>query len=134
MRPRFRLASAIVALMAAIFVTAPVAATSPWVTFKQVGTSAFAITEECADNADGSVTCVGQFVDVFEGTIKQSGELTRKGEQVCYSDFINTFDPIIGETIEIHCVVRVHVRRGNLDHRRSHVDLACSDSHRTDGD
>ncbi len=37
MRSRPRLASAIVALMAAILVAAPVAAASPWVTFKQGG-------------------------------------------------------------------------------------------------
>ena len=101
MRPRFRLASAIVALMAAIFVTAPVAATSPWLTFKQVGTSAFASNEECVNNADGSVTCVGQSVSVFDG---KSSELSRKGEQVCYSDSSNTFDPNTGETIEVHAL------------------------------
>ena len=74
MRPRSRLASAIVALMAAILVAAPVAASSPWTTSKQSGTSAFAYNEACSDNADGTVTCEGQSVNVFEGTIRESGE------------------------------------------------------------
>ncbi len=99
MRPRSRLASAIVALLAAILVAAPVAAASPWVTFKQSGTSAFAYNEACSDNADGTVTCEGQSVNVFEGTIRESGEPTRKGEQVCSSDYRYTFDPNTGEIV-----------------------------------
>ena len=114
MRLRFRLASAIVALMAAILVTAPVAATSPWVTFKQAGTNAFAFNDECTDNADGTVTCEGQFVDVFEGTISEGGLPTRKGEQACYSQNSNTFDPNTGEPIKFHALFGCTFDAGTL--------------------
>jgi hypothetical protein len=97
MRPRFRLVNAIVAFMAAILLAAPVAASSPWQTFKQTGTSAFAFTQTCDRNPDGTETCVGQHLDVFEGTIKESGQRTRKLELVCYSEFEDTFDPATGE-------------------------------------
>lgn len=102
MRPRFRRASAIVAFMAAVLVAAPVAATSPWVTFKQTGTSAFAFNSECTDNPGGTTTCEGEFLDVFKGTSKASGEPTRRVEQVCYSQFSDTFDSDTGEFIESH--------------------------------
>jgi hypothetical protein len=97
MRPRLRLVSAIVAFMAAISLAAPVAASSPWQTFKQTGANAFAFTQTCEPNTDGTTTCVGQSLDIFEGTIKESGLRTRKGEIVCYNEFEDTFDPFTGE-------------------------------------
>jgi len=97
MRSRFKPASVVLAILAALLIAAPVAAASPWVTFKQSGTSAFAFNGECTENADGTVTCESQSIDVFEGTVKQSGERTRSEERVCYSEFTDTFDPQTGE-------------------------------------
>ena len=75
MRPRFRLATAMVALIAAILVAAPVAAASEWVVFKQSGTNAFAGSGgECTENRDGTLTCEGQSIDVFEGANKPNGD------------------------------------------------------------
>lgn len=105
MAPRIRRASAMVALIAVILVAAPVAAASPWVVFKQSGTNAFAFSGgECTDNMDGTLTCEGQSIDVFEGTTKQSGEPTRKGEQACYSEFSHTFVPDTGQEIDYHAL------------------------------
>lgn len=100
MGPRSRLASAIVALLAAILFVAPVAAASPWTTFKQSGTNAYASQEDCVDNANGTTTCDGQSIDVFEGTTREGGAPTRKGEQVCAGDYRYTFDSNTGEIVD----------------------------------
>ena len=97
MRSRFKPASVVLAILAAIILAAPLAAASPWVTFKQSGTSAFAFTGDCTENPDGTVTCTSESITVFEGTIKQSGEPTRKGDQICYGESSDTFDPNTGE-------------------------------------
>jgi hypothetical protein len=102
MRSRFRVATFGVALMATLVVATPVAATSPWVVFKQSGTSAFVFSGDCTENPDATETCEGQSLDVFKGTIKQSGEPTRKGEQACYSEFTYTFNPATGEASDSH--------------------------------
>lgn len=102
MHARIRLASAIVALMAALLVAAPVAAASPWGASRQAGTNAYASNDACTDNADGSVTCQGASVDVFEGSTRESGGRTRKGEHACYGEYRYTYDPTTGETAESH--------------------------------
>jgi hypothetical protein len=100
MRSGFRPASVILTILVTITLAAPAAAASPWTTVKQSGTNAFAFTpQSCTDNADGTITCEGTSVDVFEGTIKQSGEPTRRGEQACYSESSFTFDPDTGEPV-----------------------------------
>ena len=115
MRPRFRLASAIVALMAVILVAAPVAAASPWVVLKQSGTSAYAFSGgECPENTDGTVTCEGNHIDVFNGTTRQSGEPTRKGERACYGEFSYTFDPTTGEITEYNALFGCTIDAGTL--------------------
>lgn len=114
MRPRFRPAGVIVAVLAAILLAAPVAAASPWVTFKQSGTSAVASSGDCTENLDGTVTCESQHVDAFEGTIRQTGEPTRKGEQVCYSESVDTFDPNTGELVESHALFGCALDAGTL--------------------
>ena len=100
MGPRSKLASAIVALVATILVAAPVLAASPWTTFKQSGSNAYASHEECVDNANGTITCEGQSIDVFEGSLREHGAPTRKGEQVCAGDYRYTFDPNTGEMVD----------------------------------
>lgn len=97
MHPRLRIMSAVVALGAALLIAMPVSATSQWTTSSQAGISAFASNQTCTDNPDGTVTCQGQSITVFEGSTKASGEPTRKGEQACYSEFAETFDPTTGE-------------------------------------
>lgn len=92
MRHQFRLASAIVALVA-ILVAAPAASASSWVTYRQSGTNAFAYDGTCTDNPDGTVSCESRSIDVFTGTTKEKGEPTRHGDQVCYSKSRETFDP-----------------------------------------
>lgn len=97
MRTGFRVATAIAALIASFILAAPAAATDTWDTYRQSGTNAFAFSEACTEDPVGSMTCEGRYIDVFEGTIKQSGQPTRKGEQVCYSESSSTFDPDTGE-------------------------------------
>jgi hypothetical protein len=100
MRSGFRAASLVMAIVAVFTLAAPVAAASKWTTFKQAGTNAFAFNEACVDNPDGTVTCDGQSIDVFEGRILEPGQPTFRGEQVCYSEHHDTFDPGTGESIE----------------------------------
>ena len=103
MHPRFRLASAVVALMAAVLVAAPVTAASPWQTSTQSGTNAYAFTGgACTDNPDGTATCSGTLIDVFKGTIKETGAPTRKAEQACYSEFTYTLDAKTGDISDSH--------------------------------
>jgi hypothetical protein len=101
MRSATRAISLIIAILVALTLAAPVAAGNKWaVTSKQAGTNAFAFTQACIENADGTTTCDGQSIDVFEGTIRQTGQPTFNGQQVCYSEHHVTFNPITGQTIE----------------------------------
>jgi len=100
MRSRSRPAGLIAALVAVLTLAAPAAAASPWVTFSQSGTVANADTQHCADNPDGTVTCSGESLSVFEGKIKAPGERARQGDVVCYNRFSFTFDPISGEPLD----------------------------------
>jgi uncharacterized membrane protein len=104
MRPRFRLASAIAAILAAMLLAAPAAAANPTFVFKETGTSAFAFNGECVDDPDGTTTCESQSIDVFKGTTKQTGEPTFKGQRVCYSESSDTFNTNIGQPIESHAL------------------------------
>jgi hypothetical protein len=95
MRPRFRLATLMVALMA-MLVAAPVAAANSWQTFSQSGTQAFAFEGACTDNPGPTVTCENQSLDVFKGKEKATGEPSRHSERVCYSQSSDTFNPKTG--------------------------------------
>jgi len=97
MRSRYKPASVVLAVLAALLMAAPVAAADPWQTFKQSGTSAFAFDQACTENPNRTVTCEGESIDVFEGTTRQSGQPTTSGERVCYSQFTDTFNPRTGE-------------------------------------
>ncbi len=125
MHSRFRLASAIVALMAAIVVTSPVAASSPWTVFGQTGTNAYAYNVDCADNTDGTVTCHGQSIDVFEGKLHEQGTRNRTTEQTCYSEYTETFDPNVGEIIDSHALFGCTFGAGTLSiDQRDSITLA----------
>lgn len=103
MRSGVRLTGAIVAVMAAILVAAPVAAAGPWTVSRETGTRASAhSSDECADNPDGSVTCDSESVHAFKGRIKPPGEAKRKSEHVCYHRSSYTFDPNTGNSIAHH--------------------------------
>lgn len=97
MHSRFKPASVGVAVLAALLIAAPVAAADPWLTFTQSGTSAFASDQVCTENPNRTITCEGESIDVFEGTMRQSGQPTVRGERVCYSQFTSTFNPRTGE-------------------------------------
>ncbi len=92
MRLRIRLASAIVAILAAFTFAAPVGAASPWIVFKEAGTSAFAFNGECTDDANGITTCHSQSIDIFKGTSKHTGDPTFKGQRVCYNESTDVSD------------------------------------------
>jgi hypothetical protein len=96
MRHQFRLTGAIVALVA-VFVIAPAASASSWVTYRQSGTNAFAFDGSCTDNPDGTVSCESRSIDVFKGMTKETGEPGRHTAQVCYGESTETFDPDTGE-------------------------------------
>lgn len=100
MRSRFLPLRAGVAILIALTIAAPVAAADRWVTSRQAGTHGFAFTEACSDNPDATVTCGGQIIDVFEGRTRQSGQPTFTGEQVCYGEYMFTYDPATGQIIE----------------------------------
>ena len=104
----------LLAIVAALLLAAPAAAASPWFTFSQSGTSAMADNSDCADNADGTVTCHGQSLFVFEGTMKSSGERPQKGEHVCYSEHSDTFDPDTGEPIDSQSLFGCTLDAGTL--------------------
>ena len=104
----------LLAIIAALLVAAPTAAASPWSSFSQSGTSAFASSSDCSENLDGTVTCEDQSLFVFEGTMKASGERPQKGEQVCYSEFTSTSDPNTGEPIDSDGVVGCTFDAGTL--------------------
>lgn len=102
MRSPFKFAGATLALAAALFIAAPVAAASPPVVFREAGTSAFAFNGECLENSDGTATCESQSIDVFKGTTRQVGEPTIRGQRVCYGESTDTFDATTGQPIESH--------------------------------
>lgn len=114
MRSRFRLAAAIVALLATILIANPVAAASPWTVFHQSGTNAFASTSDCIEHVDGTVTCAGRSIDVFEGKLRTPGEPNRTTEQTCYSDYRETFDPVEGSLLEYHALFGCAFGAGTL--------------------
>jgi hypothetical protein len=114
MRPRIRPAGIILAILASLLLAAPAAAASPWTTFTQSGTTASADAWDCRENPDGTETCENQSVYVFKGTMKASGEPTRKGEQVCYSEFSYTFDPSTGEFLDDEGVFGCTLDAGTL--------------------
>ncbi len=120
MRPHFRLASAIVALMAAILVAAPVAASSPWTVYGQTGTNAYAYNGDCTDNGDGTVTCSGESLDVFEGKLHEAGLPNRATEQTCYSQYTETFDPNGEDSIDYHALFGCTFSAGALS--ADHLD------------
>ena len=98
MRHHFRIAGAIVALVA-VFVVAPAASASSWATFRQSGTNAFAWEGSCTDNPDGTISCESRSIDVFKGVTKETGEPLRHAAQVCYGETVATFDPDTGEGV-----------------------------------
>ena len=100
MRTRVRLGGLAAGLVVAVLVVAPVAAASPWFSVKQTGTFAFAFGDTCQDNGDGTTTCEGQSLDVFEGSQKFSGSRRTAGQQVCTSIFTVTFDTETGEPLD----------------------------------
>ena len=97
MRSRYKPASVVLAILAALLIAAPVAAANPWQTFKQSGTNAFVFAQVCTENPNRTVTCEGESLDIFEGTTRQSGQPTVSGERVCYGQFTDTFNPRTGE-------------------------------------
>jgi hypothetical protein len=104
----------ILAILAALIIAAPTAAASPWTGGSQSGVSAGADTSDCIDNTDGTVTCSGEGLFVFEGKIKPAGEKPRHGEEVCYNRFSDTFDPETGESIESESLFGCALDAGTL--------------------
>jgi hypothetical protein len=101
MASRRRLLPVVAALTALIVLAGPVSA-APWqFVFREAGTSAFAETDStCVDNGDGTATCGGTVIDVFDGKSKERGTSTVHSERACYSRFSETFDVTTGEIIE----------------------------------
>ena len=96
-----RLGAVVAALAAVILMAGPALAAQWQFVLKESGTSAFAEGEySCTDNADGSTTCAGTFLDVFAGKSKELGTSTVHTERVCYSQSSDTFDTATGEFIE----------------------------------
>ena len=118
MASRRRLGPIVAALAALIVMTGPVSA-APWqFTFREQGTSAFAEGDtNCTDNGDGTATCAGSIIDVFEGRSKERGSSTVHSERACYSQFSGTFDAETGEPIELSGVVGCAFDSGTISVR-----------------
>ena len=103
---RRRLGPIVAALVALVVVTGHVSA-APWqFVFREAGTSAFAEADaSCSDNGDGTATCSGTVIDVFEGRSKERGTSTVHSERACYSQLVGTFDTETGDPIELSGVV-----------------------------
>jgi len=103
---RRRLGPIVAALVALIVTTGPVSA-APWqFVLREAGTSAYAEADgTCTDNGDGTTTCGGTVIDVFEGRSKERGTSTVHSERACYSQLAGTFDTETGEPIDISGVV-----------------------------
>lgn len=104
----------LIAIVTAILLAAPAAAASPWFSYSQTGTTATADNSECTENPDGTVSCQGQSLYVFKGTVKASGERPYKGEQVCYNEYSDTWDPDTGEFFESEGVFGCAADAGTL--------------------
>ncbi len=106
MASRRRLGPIVAALAALVLMTGPVSA-APWqFVFREMGTSAFAEADAtCTDNGDGTATCGGTVLDVFEGRSKERGTATVHSERACYSRFSGTFDTETGLPIDLSGVV-----------------------------
>jgi hypothetical protein len=114
MRPPFKTAGAIVAILAAGLLAAPVLA-GEWTVIRQTGTVAYAFDGTCTDNPDGTTSCDGQSIDVFEGRLRLPGEPTRRGERVCYSEYSQTFDSSSGAFVAHHALFGCAFDAGTLD-------------------
>jgi hypothetical protein len=106
MASRRRLGPIVAALAMLIVMTGPVSA-APWqFVFREAGTSAYVEADaSCSDNGDGTTTCGGTVLDVFEGRSKERGTSTVHSERACYSRLSGTFDTETGEPIELSGVV-----------------------------
>jgi hypothetical protein len=115
---RRRLGPIVAALVALIVMTGPVSA-APWqFVFREAGTSAFAESDAtCTDNGDGTATCRGTVIDVFEGRSKERGTSTVHSERACYSKLSGTFDTETGEPIELSGVVGCAFDSGTISIR-----------------
>ncbi len=102
------------AVVVALLLAAPAAAASPWVAFSQSGTTAIADISDCTENDDGTVTCQGESVFAFAGKMQERGQRAQQGEQVCYSRFSDTFDPITGEPVDFESVFGCALDAGTL--------------------
>lgn len=113
MRQRFRIASVLVALATALLVAAPVAAADQWTLVRESGVRAFAANGECTELLDGTLSCENQFIDVFKGTVRETGQPTFRGERVCYFQSTETYAPD-GSFVGSHGVTGCALLAGTL--------------------
>ncbi len=115
---RRRLGPIVAALVALILMTGPVSAAPLQFVFREAGTSAYAeVDASCSDNADGTTTCEGTVIDVFEGRSKERGSSTIHSERACYSQLSGTFDTETGEPIDLSGVVGCAFDSGTISIR-----------------
>src|SRR4051812_38005041 len=103
MHSRFALLPAVVATIATLLLVGPAAAATPWTVYSRSGSGAEAWTKSCVDSPDGTQSCQAANISAFSGTTRATGEPTRTGDEVCYSDFTSVWDPANG-TAESHGV------------------------------
>jgi hypothetical protein len=103
---RRRLGPIVAAFVGLVVMAGPVSA-GPWqLVYREAGTSAYTeFNASCADNGDGTETCEGTVIDVFEGSSKERGSRTVHSERACYSQLSGTFDIDTGEPLELSGVV-----------------------------
>ena len=131
MRRRHRSIGLLVGLVAAITVASSAAA-SGWLTIRQQGVSALTQRLDCTENGDGTLSCDGELMAVFKGTIRISGTPTTKSDQVCYERLTATVDAETGALIEgtaaTGCALDTHNVRvrsiGSVTLASTRVDLA----------
>ena len=101
-------------LVGAITVASSAAGASGWETIRQQGVSALAQRLDCTDNGDGTLSCDGELMAAFKGTIKITGIATTKVDQVCYERVSATVDAETGDLIEGTAAAGCALDTGNV--------------------
>jgi len=90
----------LVGLLAAMTVASSAAGSSAWLSIRKQGVSAAAQRLACDDNGDGTMSCSGELMVAFKGTIKITGSPTLHADEVCYERIDVLLDAETGDLID----------------------------------
>src|SRR5919198_4824364 len=125
MRGRARLISCLLAIVSVLVFASATAGASPWLSLRQHGVGAVSAQIGCTDNGDGTASCETEVLQVFQGTVKVTGDPTLHGQQVCYEKLSVTFDADSSLVIDGHGLFGCALDTGTIRTRQlSSVVLA----------